>query len=117
MLLHDKVIIVSGIGPGLGVKLAVEAAREGARAVAIAARTAAKLDDAQARIDQLGVDCEVLKLPTDITDRAQCRHLAQEVMRKFGRIDAHVNSAFLHGNFPEPMEAADLDVWRQVFDT
>ena len=28
MLLQDKVVIVSGIGPGLGVKLAVEAARE-----------------------------------------------------------------------------------------
>ena len=26
MLLKDKVVIVSGIGPGLGVKLAVEAA-------------------------------------------------------------------------------------------
>jgi NAD(P)-dependent dehydrogenase (short-subunit alcohol dehydrogenase family) len=39
MLLKDKVVIVSGIGPGLGVKLAVEAAREGARAVVAAART------------------------------------------------------------------------------
>ncbi|MFS8977918.1 SDR family oxidoreductase [Cupriavidus necator] len=117
MLMKDKVVIVSGIGPGLGVKLAVEAAREGARAVAIAARTAAKLDDAHARIAELGVDCEVLKVVTDITDRAQCRHLAAEVMGKFGRIDALVNSAFLHGNFPEPMESADLDVWRSVFDT
>ncbi|KHK51144.1 short-chain dehydrogenase [Ralstonia sp. A12] len=117
MLLKDKVVIVSGIGPGLGVKLAVEAAREGARAVAIAARTQAKLDDAQARIDALGADCEVLKVPTDITDRDQCRALATEVMRKCGRIDALVNSAYQHGNFPEPVEAADLDVWRQVFET
>jgi len=31
MLLKDKVLIISGIGPGLGVKLAVEAAREGAK--------------------------------------------------------------------------------------
>ena len=43
MLLKDKVIIISGIGPGLGVKLAIEAAREGARVV-IAARTQASLD-------------------------------------------------------------------------
>jgi NAD(P)-dependent dehydrogenase (short-subunit alcohol dehydrogenase family) len=46
MLLKDKVVIVSGIGPGLGVKLAVEAAREGARGVMLAARSPAKLDDA-----------------------------------------------------------------------
>ena len=35
MLLKDKVVIVSGIGPGLGVKLAIEAAREGARGVVV----------------------------------------------------------------------------------
>ena len=29
MLLKDKIVVVSGIGPGLGVKLAIEAAREG----------------------------------------------------------------------------------------
>ncbi len=117
MLLKDKVVIVSGIGPGLGIKLAVEAAREGARAVAIAARTAAKLDEAQARIDALGADCEVLKVVTDITDRAQSCHLAAETMRRFGRIDALVNSAFQHGNFPRSVEAADLEGGRQVFDT
>lgn len=117
MLLKDKVVIVSGIGPGLGVKLAVEAAREGARAVVIAARTQAKLDDAQARIDALGVDCEVLKMPTDITNRAQCRELTAEVMRRYGRIDALVNSAYQHGNFPEAVEEANLDVWREVFET
>jgi NAD(P)-dependent dehydrogenase (short-subunit alcohol dehydrogenase family) len=50
MLLKDKVVIVSGIGPGLGVKLAIEAAREGARAVAIGARTPEKLDDAEKRM-------------------------------------------------------------------
>ena len=31
MLLKDKVVMVSGIGPGMGIKLALEAAREGAR--------------------------------------------------------------------------------------
>ncbi|MFC7516859.1 SDR family oxidoreductase [Herbaspirillum sp. GCM10030257] len=116
MLLQDKVVIVSGIGPGLGVKLAVEAAREGARAVVAAARSAAKLDDAENRIRELGSDCEVLKIVTDITDRNQCKHLVRQTIERFGRIDALINSAFLHGNF-EPVEAADLDVWRSVFDT
>lgn len=117
MLLKDKVVLVSGIGPGLGVKLAVEAAREGARGVVLAARTQAKLDDAQARIAALGVDCEVMQSTTDITDRAQCRRLATEAVERFGRIDALLNSAFVHGTFPEPVEEADLDGWRRVFDT
>lgn len=116
MLLKDKVVIVSGIGPGLGVKLAVEAAREGARGLVIAARTAAKLDDAEARIRALGADCEVLKVAADITDRAQCRRLVEAAVARFGRIDALLNSAFRHGGF-EPVEAADLDGWRALLDT
>src|SRR6516225_716972 len=102
MLLKDKVVLVSGIGPGLGVKLAVEAAREGARGVVLAARTSAKLDDAQERIEALGTDCQVLKVVTDIADRAQCRRLAAKAVEHFGRIDALLNSAFSHGTFPEP---------------
>ena len=116
MLLKDKVVLVSGIGPGLGVKLAVEAAREGARGVVLAARTSAKLDDAQERIEALGTDCQVLKVVTDIADRAQCRRLAAKAVEHFGRIDALLNSAFSHGTFPEPIDEADLDGWRQVFD-
>jgi NAD(P)-dependent dehydrogenase (short-subunit alcohol dehydrogenase family) len=117
MLLRNKVVVVSGIGPGLGVKLAIEAAREGAHAVILAARTAAKLDDAEARIRDLGTQCEVLKVVTDINDRSQCKRLADQTIERFGRIDALVNSAYVHGNFPEAIEQADLDSWRSVFDT
>mgnify|MGYP006178806429 CR=1 FL=1 len=35
MLLNDKVVIISGIGPGLGIKLAVRAAEYQARAVVL----------------------------------------------------------------------------------
>jgi NAD(P)-dependent dehydrogenase (short-subunit alcohol dehydrogenase family) len=81
MLLKDKVVIVSGIGPGLGVKLAVEAAREGARAVVASARTTEKLDDAESRIRALGTACRVLKVPCDITDAAQCHQVAERTVR------------------------------------
>ena len=87
MLLKDKVVIVSGIGPGLGVKLAIEAAREGARAVAIGARTAEKLDDAEKRMREANAACKVLKLVTDIRDAAQCQRLAESTHRQFGRVD------------------------------
>ena len=71
MLLKDKIVIVSGIGPGLGVKLAVEAAREGAAGVIAAARSAEKLDDAEKRVKAVNPDCRLIKQVTDITDRAQ----------------------------------------------
>jgi NAD(P)-dependent dehydrogenase (short-subunit alcohol dehydrogenase family) len=116
VLLKDKVVIVSGIGPGLGVKLAVAAAREGARGLVLAARTAARLDDAEQRIRALGLDCEVLKVVTDITDRAQCATLVAQAVGCFGRIDVLLNSAFAHGGF-EPVAQADLTAWRTLFDT
>src|SRR6188474_1144241 len=116
MLLKDKVVIVSGIGPGLGVKLAVEAAREGARAVVAAARTSEKLDDAENRIRALGTSCRVLKLPTDITDAGQCRQAAERTVKEFGRIDGLVNSAYFHGDFG-PVSEPDFATWSRILDT
>ena len=55
MLLKDKMVIVSGIGPGLGQELAVLAAAEGAAGVVLAARTARKLDAAEQAIAALGL--------------------------------------------------------------
>jgi len=114
MLLQDKVVIVSGIGPGLGGELALEAARQGAR-LAIAARTPEKLDGSEQEIRQAGLDNPVLKVPTDIADRAQCDALVAAALAEYGRIDALINSAYNPGSF-EPIEAANLDGWRAALD-
>jgi NAD(P)-dependent dehydrogenase (short-subunit alcohol dehydrogenase family) len=116
MLLNNKIVLISGIGPGLGVKLAIEAAREGAAGVVIAARSADKLDDAEQRIAALKTRCAVLKCVTDITDRAQCERLATAAIQQFGRIDALVNSAYFHGDM-DYASTANLDSWAAVMDT
>ncbi|MBS0366912.1 MAG: SDR family oxidoreductase [Proteobacteria bacterium] len=116
MLLKDKVVIVSGIGPGLGIKLAIEAAREGARGLGIGARTAAKLDEAQAGVREVNPSCQVFKAVTDIREAAQCRALAQGAQRQFGRVDGLVNSAFFWGA-PATADGADLKGWKDVMDT
>ena len=115
MLLQDKVVIVSGIGPGLGQELSTLAAKEGAAAVVMAARTPAKLDTAEAEIRELGLDTPVLKVPTDIADAAQCQALAEQTVAEFGRIDVLFNSAYDPGAF-EPIESADLAGWRRAMD-
>jgi NAD(P)-dependent dehydrogenase (short-subunit alcohol dehydrogenase family) len=114
MLLKDKVVIVSGIGPGLGIELALLAAQEGAK-LSICARTASKLDDAEAQIAALGLGTEVLKVPTDIADREQCKTLVARTIERFGRIDSLINSAYTGGSF-EPIESANLDDWRATMD-
>jgi NAD(P)-dependent dehydrogenase (short-subunit alcohol dehydrogenase family) len=114
MLLKGKSVIVSGIGPGLGQELALVAAEEGAR-LAIAARTPAKLDVAEAAVASLGIDVRVLKVPTDIQDRAQCRRLVDATLAEFGRIDVLINSAYATGAY-QPAAEADLDDWRATMN-
>ena len=114
MLLQDKVVIVSGIGPGLGGELALEAAKQGAKLV-IAARTASKLDGSEQEIRDAGLDNPILKVPTDIADPAQCQNLVDKTLAEYGRIDALINSAFNPGSF-EPIEHANLDGWRAALD-
>lgn len=115
MLLKDKVVMVSGIGPGLGIKLALEAAREGARALAIGARSEARLAAAEQRIRAVAPACEVLRLPTDITDPTACNDFAQATVARFGRIDALINSAFSHGGF-QAVDEADNDSLREALE-
>jgi NAD(P)-dependent dehydrogenase (short-subunit alcohol dehydrogenase family) len=115
MLLKDKVVIVSGIGPGLGQELSTLAAREGARAVVLAARTPEKLDVAEKEILALGMGTAVLKVPTDIADQGQCQALAEQAVAEFGRIDVLFNSAYDPGSF-EPIEEASMDGWRRAMD-
>lgn len=116
MLLKDKIVVVSGIGPGLGVKLAIEAAREGAAGVVAAARSAEKLADAEARVKAVNPNCKVLKVVTDITKVADCERLAAQAVQAFGRVDALVNSAFVHGDM-DYASTANLEVWKEVINT
>ena len=116
MLLKNKIVVVSGIGPGLGVKLAIEAAREGAAGIVAAARSMEKLEDAERRVHEVSPSCQVLKIITDIRDRAQCDALAAQAVAKFGRIDVLVNSAFEHGAM-DHASTADLDAWQGPLQT
>ncbi|ANI79346.1 MULTISPECIES: SDR family oxidoreductase [Sphingobium] len=114
MILKDKVVIVSGIGPGLGQELSSLAAAEGAHVV-LAARTPEKLDAAEAMIRQAGQDVGVLKVPTDISKRDDVERLVGATMDRFGRIDGLINSAYIPGAFTDVVDA-DLDEWRRTFD-
>ena len=115
MMLGNKVVVVSGIGPGLGQELSTLAAREGAAAVVLAARTASKLNTAEQEIRDLGMATPVLKVVTDISDAEQCQALAGKTVAEYGRIDVLFNSAYDPGSFG-PIESANLDDWRRAMD-
>lgn len=90
-LLEDKVIVVSGIGPGLGRSLAEEAARMGADLV-IASRTEARLLELQADLEPHGV--RVVPVVTDVRDEESRVNLRDRTLEAFGRVDCVINNAF-----------------------
>jgi len=108
LLLRDKVVVVSGVGPGLGQELALGAGREGARVV-LAARTESFLDEVSARVESAG--SEALAVATDITRPEHCERLVRRCLERFGRIDALINSAYTMGRVM-PFEHADLARWQ-----
>ena len=112
MILQDKVVIVSGIGPGLGQELAINAGREGAKVV-LAARTQSFLDEVDAEVKKTGA--ETLVVATDITKPEQTANLVEKTVERFGRIDALINSAYTGGTFCS-FEDADLDDWRKTME-
>lgn len=112
MILKDKVVIITGIGPGMGTKMAELAAAEGAK-IAICARSEDRLNEVAESIRQKGGD--VLAIPTDIADNEACLHLAAETQNKYGRIDGLINSAYKHIGFSQ-FENADLAQWRDAME-
>lgn len=113
MLLKDKVVIVSGVGPGMGQALARIAADEGARLV-LAARNAAFLEEVRADIVASGG--QAIAVPCDVTDDAQCQALAEHAAASFGpRIHGLVNSAYYHGDWSVIANADPADL-AKAFD-
>ncbi|WP_245714048.1 SDR family oxidoreductase [Nocardia vaccinii] len=90
-LLQDKVIVLSGVGPGLGRSLALEAAHMGADLVLVS-RTERRLEKLAAEIRALGRTAAVV--PTDITDEDQRVALVERALAAFDRIDCLINNAF-----------------------
>lgn len=111
-VLQDKVVVVSGIGPGLGRSIALQAARQGADVV-LAARTKANLDAVAAEVTELGR--KPLVVPTDITKPEDVEHLAQQAVEHFGHVDVLVNNAFALPQMKDLMKV-DLDAVREGFD-
>ena len=112
MLLKDKVVIISGVGPGMGQSMAKIAAAEGAK-VGLGARNQDYLDKVASDITEAGG--EALALSTDVTDAGQCHALAKAVQDKFGRIDGLVNSAYNHGSWATS-DVANAEEWAAIYD-
>lgn len=90
MVLQDKTVLVSGVGPGLGRACVAAALRDGANVIATA-RDLARLEVAVGALDPSGT--RSLALAADITDPEMLRVAVAAGVERFGKIDGAVNVA------------------------
>lgn len=112
-LLQDKVIVLSGVGPGLGRALGEEAAKLGADLVLVS-RTEKRLEKMAEVVRSHGR--RALVVPTDINDEEQRKALVGAALAEFGRVDCLINNAF--GIPPmDPLSTLDVEALRAANET
>jgi NAD(P)-dependent dehydrogenase (short-subunit alcohol dehydrogenase family) len=112
-LLQDKVVVLSGVGPGLGRALGEEAAKLGADLVLVS-RTEERLQK-MAEVVR-GHGRRALVVPTDINDEDARQRLVDAALAEFGRVDCLINNAFAIPPM-DPVTTLKLDALRAAQET
>jgi NAD(P)-dependent dehydrogenase (short-subunit alcohol dehydrogenase family) len=113
MLLADRVVVVSGVGPGLGQAIAVRCALAGADLVLVA-RTESRLADVAKEVEAAGRRAVVV--PADITADAAADRIRQVAVNEFGRVDVLVHNAFAMPPMRD-LTTVDVAAVRESFET
>lgn len=86
----DKVIIITGASEGIGRALALELASQQSILV-LAARNEQRLEELKKQVEDRGGQAAVM--PTDVTDKDQCKNLIKQTIDRYTRLDVLVNNA------------------------
>ena len=103
--MKDTVVIITGGSSGIGLACALEFQRQGAKVV-ISGRDAAKL--------QAAAKPGMLAIPGDVSSEADCKHLIEQTLQHFGRIDILINNAGI--SMRSVFKDTHLDVLRKLMD-
>ncbi|HUX95766.1 MAG TPA: SDR family oxidoreductase [Bacteroidales bacterium] len=86
----ENVVIITGASSGIGQQLAYNLAEQGAWLV-LSARNVDNLQEVANTCAHLGA--KVVIIPTDVSDKSQCRNLIEKTIEHYGRIDTLINNA------------------------
>ncbi|MCU4166348.1 SDR family oxidoreductase [Carboxylicivirga caseinilyticus] len=109
--MYNKVIIITGASSGIGLACAKEFAGRGAK-LALAARSEDKLQDIKTELQEKGT--EVITIKTDVSVEADCKHMIDETVKAFGKIDILINNAGI--SMRALFKDVDLSVIKQLMD-
>jgi short-subunit dehydrogenase len=112
MRLNDKVIIITGASSGIGKSLASEFAKRGANLVLGARQYVTLCEIAQGLEEQYGV--KAIAVQCDVSVEEDCKHLIQQTLITFGKIDVLVNNAGI--SMRALFKDAEIDVLKKVMD-
>src|SRR5262245_22879660 len=110
--LDGRTALITGGSRGLGKAIARVYAEHGAN-IMICSRNAGELESAAKDIaDGLPVRAEWVT--ADLAQRGEAQRLAEETLRRFGRVDVLVNNA--GSNIPEPAHASTDEAWDRILE-
>lgn len=109
--LKGKTALVTGGSRGLGLQIAEALGEQGARLV-ISSRKTADLEEAKKHLSGLGI--EVDYVAADNSRDEDVTRLADEALKKLGRIDILVNNA--GATWGAPAEDHPVDAWDKVMN-
>lgn len=105
-----RVALVTGGGRNIGRACVLGLAEDGCDVVIVGSRDRAACDQVAREAAQHGAAAFVVM--GDVGDAEQCKHIAGEALRHFGRVDVLVNNAAVRPGKPF-LEMAEAD-WRRV---
>lgn len=107
MNLQGKVVVITGASKGLGAALAKLLSKEGSKLV-ISARSEEELAEVAKATGAVAVRC-------DVSIENQVKNLAEETVKRFGRIDIWINNAGVRVP-QEVIETVDMKRVKQMFE-
>jgi dehydrogenase/reductase SDR family protein 7B len=109
--MKDKVVVITGGSSGIGKALAQEFGSKGSK-IFITGRNKVELDKTVYELNGQGISIAALK--ADVTVEADNKLMAEEAVRKFGRIDVLINNAGI--SMRAMFEDVEIDVIKRVMD-